>query len=164
MKSIILNEHQVNNALKNEEGMFRVVIKPSKYESLVDCVFKGQLLAEDSKKVKGFQVYFQKPKNKWLDENKPTGIITKSKLQVGETFFVKVCWHAFTGETLGTPLGKMRIYSYPAKEGDIITYKADADLTKDFTTYRSSTTMPKWASRLTLRIKSVKVERLADIS
>jgi hypothetical protein len=84
--------------------------------------------------------------------------------QVGQKIFVKESWCAFTGETLGTPLGKMRIYSYPPKKGDIITYKADADLTKDFSNYLSSRTMPQWASRLTLLIKEIRVEKLSEIS
>jgi hypothetical protein len=88
----------------------------------------------------------------------------KIPYQVGQKIFVKESWRAFTGETLGTPLGKMRIYSYPPKKGDIIAYKADTDLTKDFTSYLSSTTMPKWASRLTLQIKEIRLERLQDIS
>ncbi len=140
MKSIIFNQHQVNHALKNKEGMFRVVVKPQPLAPIKPFKDLGFWTNE-------FEI------DEWI-----------SKFQVGETIFVKESWQAFTGETLGTPLGRMKIYSYPAKEGDIITYKADADLTKDFTTYRSSTTMPQWASRLTLRIKSVKVERLQDIS
>ena len=88
----------------------------------------------------------------------------KIPYQVGQKIFVKESWRAFTGETLGTPLGKMRIYSYPPKKGDIIAYKADTDLTKDFASYLSSTTMPKWASRLTLQIKEIRVEKLQDIN
>jgi hypothetical protein len=87
----------------------------------------------------------------------------KIPYQVGQKIFVKESWHAFTSETLETPLGKMRIYSYPAKKGDIIECKADTDLTKDFTSYLPSTTMPKWASRLTLQIKEIRVESLLDI-
>jgi hypothetical protein len=88
----------------------------------------------------------------------------KIPYQVGQKIFVKESWRAFTGEALGTPLGKMRIYSYPPKKGDIIAYKADTDLTKDFTSYLSSTTMPKWASRLTLQIKEIRLEKLQDIN
>jgi hypothetical protein len=84
--------------------------------------------------------------------------------QVGQKIFCKESWNAFSGETFVTPLGKMSLYSYPPKQGDIITYKADADLTKDFTSYLSSRTMPQWASRLTLQIKEIRIERLADIS
>ena len=87
----------------------------------------------------------------------------KCPYQVGQEVFVKESWRAFTGETLKTSLGKMKIYSYPPKQGDIITYKADADLTKDFTTYLSSMTMAQWASRLTLLVKKIIVEKENDL-
>ena len=124
-KGKIFNQQEVEAIIAGNKTMFREVVKPLKHESLVNCVLKGQLLAEDSKKVKGFQVYFQKPKNKWFAEDKPTGIIVKSKFQVGQEIFVK------------------ENFWVNKKHGKFCWYNN---------------------SRLTLRIKSVKVESLQDIS
>jgi hypothetical protein len=45
-----------------------------------------------------------------------------------------------------------------------IAYRADHDGETDWTTWRPSIHMPRWASRLTLRVTSVRVERLQSIS
>ena len=122
MKGKIFNSQEVQAILDGSKVMFREVIKPQPIQ------------------LKGFSdVYFDcyskgNPWNWYTKGNKqPLGTIAKCPYQVGQKIFVKESWNAFSGETLGTPLGKMMLYSYPPKQGDIITYKADADLTKDFT-------------------------------
>lgn len=136
MKGKIFNAQEVQSILNGSKVMFREVIKPQPKE--------GDAFLFDDKG----QIVFQKD---------------CCPYQVGQKIFCKESWNAFSGETLGTPLGRMRLYSYPPKQGDTITYKADADLTKDFTTYLPSRIMPQWASRITLQIKSIGVERLQDI-
>lgn len=141
MKGKIFNRQEVQSIISGNKTMFREICKRQP---------QGEMEQPYVIRQAGITEF-----------NYPFG---KIPYQIGQKIFVKESWRAFTGETLGTPLGKMRIYSYPPKKGDIIAYKADQDLTKDFTSYLSSTTMPKWASRLTLLIKEIRVERLKDIS
>lgn len=156
MKSKIFNSQEVQAIIAGRKTMFREVCK-------IQPSFADQklLFAESSTDIK------HKGKYSWANIDEEKLNITnrsnyfKPKFEVDQEIFVKESWRAFTGETLETPLGKMKIYSCPPKKGDIITYKADA---KSYATYLSSTTMPQWASRITLKIKSVKVERLQDMS
>ena len=125
MKSIIFNQHQVNHALKNEEGMFRVVIKPQ--PEIIKPYGDGRFLAmsKDSK------LYY-----------------AKRPYQIGKTIFVKENFYEDT------------IYR------NFIGYETNKNLS-DINSRAlkiNACYMKQEYSRLTLRIKSVKVERLQDIS
>ena len=124
MKSIIFNQHQVNHALNNEEGMFRVVVKPYPWQVVINADFK-----------KGNNI----PKY-GHDERE-----IKPKFEVGETIFVKEAYDIWD---------------------DKILFKADATKQLRYLEckWKSPIHMKEEHSRLTLRIKSVKVERLQDIS
>lgn len=113
MKSIIFNQHQVNYALKNEEGMFRVVDK-TKYSA---------------------------------NESAP--------FNVGQEIFVKEVW-SFSD----SPWNDKTIF-YRASNSDFIQHTFS--VSKREKKWRSPITMHEEYSRLTLKIKSVKVERLQDI-
>jgi hypothetical protein len=145
MKSIIFNEQQIYYAVENKKGVFRAVIKPPKYEHLSDCNFKGQVLAEDSRKLKGFQAYFQEPKNRWLGENMPTGIIIKSKFQVGETIFVK------------------ESFWRNKKHKKFCWYDTDIFQCSDSLEKVNAKFMKQEQSRLFLKITGVKVKKLQEI-
>lgn len=126
MKSIIFNQHQVNHALKNKEGMFRVAIKPYPWQVVIDADFK-----------KGNNI----PKY-GHDERE-----IKPKFKVGETIFVK---ESFSIDGI----------SYQGQW-----YWADGNPEfGDWTKPKPAQHMKQEHSRLFLRIKSVKVERLKDIS
>jgi hypothetical protein len=45
-----------------------------------------------------------------------------------------------------------------------ICYKSDGDKTPIYSHWNAAKSMPQWASRLTLQIKEIRVERLAEIS
>lgn len=179
MKSIIFNQHQVNHALKNEEGVFRVVIKPYPILSADKSYweFKGiRWAGENSSYARKF------------GDNARPEIPELAHYQVGETIFVKEAW--FESGTWGQthpeddeykvwhPRGyqqKAHIHyaanGLPSIRGEnswnlekpyCDSFIPDQD--SDFWRKKPSIHMLQWASRLTLRIKSVKVERLADIS
>lgn len=141
MKSIIFNQHQVNHALKNKEGMFRVVVKGNELEISHPAIHSWKQSPNDGR-------FYAKAKN---DETKQQYVTTfpfygiKSPFEVGETIFVK--------ETF--------VKDFDKEGNPIVKYKADSDLERR---WNPPLGLPQWASRLNLRIKSVKVERLADIS
>ena len=124
MKSIIFNQHQVNYALRNKEGMFRVVVKP--YLKFNEYVYFG---------------------NSGFAESEV--ISNKSPYQVKETIFVKETWgRKATGSGIAYKVDNPNALIYqhlPVK-------------------WKLAQHMKQEHSRLTLRIKSVKVERLQDIS
>lgn len=135
MKSVIFNQHQVNHALKNKEGMFRVVIKPQPQPN-------GG---------KGFHPVFpyETPNGRWnwvLDTGMGTGDPFHAPYQVGETIFVKEAF--FEDATYRIFQGFDKIES----------------TTKDLHIQIPARYMKQEYSRLFPRIKSVKVERLQDIS
>lgn len=72
--------------------------------------------------------------------------------QAGDRLWVRETWRCFGG----------REYEYQ-REQKAIVYAATAELI-DSGPWRPSIFMPRWASRLTLEIVSVRVERLKDIS
>lgn len=72
MKSIIFNQHQVNHALKNEEGVFRVVIKNPN-----NC----HISYRDGEK--GIGAYFT------IEGFRAENGFKKSRFKVGETIFAK---------------------------------------------------------------------------
>ena len=130
MKSIIFNQHQVNHALKNKEGMFRVVCKRQPCINLtgdetdIEQANSGSFVFDNG--IESFS--FGKP-----------------KFQVGETIFVK--------ETF--------VKDFDKEGNPMVKYKPDSDLERK---WNPPLALPQWASRLTLRIKSVKIEKLQDIS
>lgn len=132
MKSIIFNQHQVNHALKNKEGMFRVVVKPQPLAPIKPFKDLGFWTNE-------FEI------DEWI-----------SKFQVGETIFVKEVW-SFSD----SPWNDKTIF-YRASNSDFIQHTFSVSRREK--KWRSPVTLHKEYSRLTPRIKNVKVERLQDIS
>lgn len=157
MKSIIFNKHQINYALKNKEVVFRVVIKNPN-----NCHISYR------NGERGIGAYFT------IGGFRAKNGFKKSCFKVGETIFVKEVWG---------------IGSRPDEHGgyDGFEYRADQLVTNDIENlpcypidydelpedvvvdnwignWQQARLMPQWASRLTLRIKDIRVERLADIS
>lgn len=82
--------------------------------------------------------------------------------QRGDLLWVRETWQAISPDEYERPLGECDIY-----------YKADGehpglfnpdDPTEPKQTWRPSIYMPRWASRLTLRVTDVRIERVQDIS
>lgn len=61
------------------------------------------------------------------------------------------------------PVGDLKVW-YRATDGGLRWYDADSESTLDNPPWRSPIQMPRWASRLTLTVTDVRVQRLRDIS
>jgi hypothetical protein len=80
---------------------------------------------------------------------------------VGDRLYVRETWaHCRLSEE---PSGERRSYSVAVGQGDRVAYCADDDAPIDGR-WRPSIHMPRWASRITLEVTGVRVERLTDIS
>lgn len=88
----------------------------------------------------------------------------KSRFAVGDLLWVRETWRGWV--PVNAPwqtkdLGVAR-YTPDPKLCQRVDYKATHEPDKD--PYRPSTQMPRWASRLTLRVTNIRAERLQDIS
>lgn len=145
LKSIIFNQHQVNHALKNKEGMFRVVVKPQPFFK-ENCFF----FRDTGYSVGLYNLFLRK-------------ILQDNPYQIGETIFVKESFWQFGGYDSGYDCDEPKFIG-----SNKITF-SEEEATKTQTLNkawkkRPAQHMKQEHSRLTLRIKSVKVERLQDIS
>ena len=82
----------------------------------------------------------------------------------GDRLWVRETWQAYDGGSFKTAFGVARTFSREPKLGDTIEFKADKDLSKCFINWRPSIHMPRWASRITLEVTEVRVERVQEIT
>ena len=66
-------------------------------------------------------------------------------------------------DEFGRPVGDRKVW-YRATDRGLTWYDPDTESTLDNPPWKSSTQMPRWASRLTLIVTDVRVQRLQDIS
>lgn len=147
MKGKIFNEQEVQAIIAGKKTMFREVIMPQ------------PILSPDKS-------YWEFKNVRWAGENssyaKKFGDIAKpempefAKFQVGEEIFVK--------EVFSYSNRRYCDYTmfYKATHGDRIQHTFYLSQRED--NWRSPMVMQEYNSRITLRIKSVKVEKLAGIS
>ncbi len=92
-----------------------------------------------------------------LCANDPRGILCPYG-QIGDRLWVRETWavHPFLNKIKPSDLVTYTI--------EHIAYHADPDVNPSHYMWRPSIFMPRWASRLTLEITNIRVERLQDIS
>lgn len=82
----------------------------------------------------------------------------------GDLLWVRETWRAYL-KRCEVNTANFRAYDMdPSPETSDIVYKVDVDTSKDFCPWRPSIHMPRWASRITLRVTNVRVQRLQEIS
>lgn len=141
MKGKIFNPKEVQAILNGSKVMFREVIKPQLIQpegfsdAYFDCYNKGNQW------------------NWWTKDNKQLlGQIVKCPYQVGQKIFCKESFSSYYEDD-------------DFVRGDIFLYRAHED-SKDLEDvhWKPAQHMKQEHSRLTLQIKEIRVERLADIS
>ena len=99
------------------------------------------------------------PRNWHLDD--PEAVMACPYGVPGDRLWVRETWCPGSATPLG--IGLLPCIG-PAHLGDKIAYRATDDYGGDDPPWRPSIHMPRWASRITLEIVSVRVERVQDIS
>jgi len=110
------------------------------------------------------------PRNWHLDD--PEAVMACPYGVPGDRLWVREAWQAFFADEVPAdrprgPRHTMGIPAQPERESFVF-YRADGDLSHpedgSEALWRPSIHMPRWASRLTLEIVSVRVERVQEIS
>lgn len=99
------------------------------------------------------------PRNWHLDD--PEAVMACPYGVPGDRLWVRETWCPGSATPLG--IGLLPCIG-PAHLGDKIAYRATDDYGGDDPPWRPSIHMPRWASRITLEIVSVRVERVQEIS
>lgn len=173
MKSIIFNQHQVNYALKNKEGIFRVVVKNKLLKSCYKVgshdYFTGK--SESELAVCDHTWAGKRIGMSCIDCDKE--IISKAPYQAGQEIFVKEVWGigsrpdrygGYEGfEYKADEILIDEIESLPCYPIDYDELPENIEIDDWIGNWQQARFMPQWASRLTLRIKGVRVEKLVNI-
>ncbi len=140
-KPILFSAPMVRALLEGRKTQTRRVIKPLK--KFPECnICRPDLAAFDH------QVWFH-------GEYETVGVMVDAPYSVGDLLWVRETW-----SHTGTGVWKIADI-YQALDGNVV-YRADSD--NPSIGYFSSIHMPRWASRLTLRVTDVRAQRLHDIS
>lgn len=83
-------------------------------------------------------------------------------IETGETKFIKCPWQV--GQELWVRETWADLYPESKPHKKIIAYRADGDKEDGSIKWKPSIFMPRWASRIQLRIKDIRVERVQDIT
>jgi hypothetical protein len=147
-RGIIFSGPMVRAILEGRKTMTRRVIKPQPYEASQASLYAGHLCWEPKKYSYG-PIFLDREDQ--LFKSCPHGQ-PGDRLWVRETF-------ALLDDDFRAPMGP------PSELQECqIVYKATDFAADHFDCWRPSIHMPRWASRLTLEITNVRVERVQDIS
>lgn len=135
-RPIILSAPMVRAILDGRKTMTRRILKPIAGLTINDILSDGDRCAG------GFRCLRQQ--------------VRASGFSTGDTLWVREAWRAHAEHD---PLPPCDI-----PPGAAVQYVADEPLSPWLSRYRHARFMPRWASRITLRVTGVKVERLQDIS
>jgi hypothetical protein len=136
----------VRAILDNRKSMTRRVLKPKKGATISDCVPTGKTV--------GIASVLELPREMLADP----------KYKVGDLLWVHEAWRTDIAVNHCKPsdVSSARGVMYEADGATFITH--DNPLPDKWGKQRPGMFMPRWASRITLRVTDVKVERLGEIT
>jgi len=146
MKSLILNSEMVRAVLENRKTMHRVPVKPMGVLDGPSCM--GYVWNPDGQ-IKGPPIAYCDDLEKLVKEQCPLGKVG-DKLWVKEPWIISTCIESLNKENEG----KQTILYRATKPGYL----------PDSVKWKSTVTMPQWASRIKLEITDIRVEKIQDIS
>ena len=152
MKSIIFNTEEVKAILDRKKTQKRIICVPNekipegKYEMRKDPVYNKWVMGDASCIMMGFFT----TAHGWVDE--ALGKCPYGK--VGDRLWVRETWADVNGTGIETIDGNEATHIYKAEEpwGDVWKEEWDGK-------WKPSVHMPRWASRITLEITNIRVER-----
>jgi hypothetical protein len=161
-KPILFNGEMVRAILEGRKTQTRRIVKPQ-IKTAGTRMTVGKINCSDIRHWDGqFGVVFDLPFGRWIADDKPMLDFIKSPFgKPGDRLWVREAWktehryddlkpsHIVPGANL----------CWPADDSISVNHMGFA-----FGKKRPSIFMPRWASRITLEIKSVRVERLQEIS
>ncbi len=151
-KPILFSAPMVRAILDGRKTMTRRALKPQPW---VEGPF---ILVQNKKGPKGAG---------WILNNAPEMVLSELPYHAGDTLWVREAWRTnamwdhLKPSDLGTESQKHGRVSLHYEAGGSAPNSCDP---KDAGRLRPGMFMPRWASRITLRVTAVKIERLQDIS
>ncbi len=147
-RPIIFSGPMVKAILEDRKSMTRRVMKPQPPESTKEIRrgLLGLFVSFDS-------MDFENGWESYCPYGKP-----------GDRLWVRETWKAYLKHCIHNTCGFRAYDTNPSPETSDIEYKATRDCTYDYSSWRSSIFMPRWASRITLEITDVRAERPQEIT
>lgn len=158
-RPILFNAEMVKALLSGVKTQTRRLIKPQPPENSKSCVSE------------------QDSKGCWLFANATGGLmnggyvtspcrygVPGDRLWVRETWAVSVAFDSYRPSQLTPHVGEIQYRSGGGKLYDKLLTETSFDVDGELGMWRPSIFMPRWASRLTLEITNIRVERLQDIT
>lgn len=157
-RPILFSAPMVRALLDGRKTQTRRIVKPRQYPSLFEVDSSGQPLWSD-------EYILDQGNAEWRMRDNPYGA-------PGDLLWVRETWQEFFADEVpvwrrDAPAGRMGIPAQPDRKS-VVAYRADGEISPHpeygHAVWRPSIHMPRWASRLTLRITDVRLQRLQEIS
>lgn len=150
VKPIIFSGEMVRALLEGRKTQTRRVIKPNKK-------FPHHNICRPNLAFFDHQVWFH-------GEYESVGVMVDAPYSVGDLLWVKETWRGIVQINAPWEPNEEGVARYTPNRSSCVGIEFKASHVSNNEPWRASIHMPRWASRLTLRITNVRAERLQDIS
>lgn len=153
---ILFSAPMVRAILDDRKTVTRPVVSPAPYVQQVAGMYGGGMLCFPDRKKKGRGLIWP---------NAKADILAQAPYQVGDRLWVRETWRGIVEVSPPDAIvPEVGVARYVPAEDHCLRIEYAATQAHVGEPWRSSIHMPRWASRITLEITNVRVERLQDIS